>query len=130
MPYVWAGRGPDQFDCSGLITWVYKEAVGQDNIFTVNGQVTTDATIAQLYHDDSTVLGPDQVKPGDIVYITDGSTDVTHGGLFIRWITDTTFRFIDASSYYGKVVVDTWSTTTSIRSQQFVAFGRLRLLGG
>lgn len=129
-PYVWAGRGPDEFDCSGLITWVYKQAVGSDAIFKVNGQTTTDATIAQLYHNDTAVLQPDEVKPGDIVYITDGSTDVTHGGLFISWITSTTFRFLDASSYYGKVVTDTWSTTATIRGQEFVAFGRLQLLRG
>lgn len=29
-PYVWCGKGPDAFDCSGLVTWALREAGGPD----------------------------------------------------------------------------------------------------
>jgi murein DD-endopeptidase len=29
-PYVWGAKGPDAFDCSGLVTWALKECGGPD----------------------------------------------------------------------------------------------------
>jgi cell wall-associated NlpC family hydrolase len=29
-PYIWAAKGPDNFDCSGLVTWGFKESGGPD----------------------------------------------------------------------------------------------------
>ncbi len=51
----------------------------------------------------------DTVKPGDIIFITNDKNKITHGGLFIEWIGDNTFEFVNASSYYGEVVVNSWS---------------------
>ena len=29
-PYVWGANGPDSFDCSGLVRYIYKNALGKD----------------------------------------------------------------------------------------------------
>ena len=67
------------------------------------------------------------MRPGDIVFITDNAETITHGGLFIEWVdeTMTEFRFVNASSYYGEVVIDTWPVEGEKRGQWFVGAGRL-----
>ncbi len=67
------------------------------------------------------------IMPGDIVFITIDGKKITHGGLFIRWIDDNEFEFINASSYYGKVVIDTWNIEGLKRGQYFVGAGRLTI---
>ncbi len=45
--------------------------------------------------------------------------------LYFCWIDSEEFRFINASSYYGKVVVDSFSVSGVIRGQRLVGFGSL-----
>lgn len=75
--------------------------------------------------------GPDLTRtapePGDIVFLSDGTARVTHGGLFVRWVDGETLEFVNASSYFGQVVVDSWPLHGEKRNQRFVAFGRLTL---
>jgi murein DD-endopeptidase len=40
--YLWDGKGPNTFDCSGLITWALKAAGGPDWRYTHNAQVLAD----------------------------------------------------------------------------------------
>lgn len=74
-PYEWGGRGPDSFDCSGLITFAYRRAVPgfrlRDGWATVD-----DGSMAVLYADSLPTIGP---RPGDLVFLTDGTARVTHG---------------------------------------------------
>ena len=51
---------------------------------------------------------PEEMRRGDLVFITKTDEKITHVGLFIRWVTIDNFEFVNASSYLGKVVVDTW----------------------
>ena len=53
-PYGWGDKGPDSFDCSGLINWAYKTAAGVD----VGGD-----TYAQYAN--SVPVNPADVQPGD-----------------------------------------------------------------
>ena len=44
-PYVWGATGPSAFDCSGLTTYVYKNAANQILPRTTYGQITLGKTI-------------------------------------------------------------------------------------
>lgn len=127
-PYVWGARGPDEFDCSGLITWAYKKAVGGNAIFRVGNKQTTDATMSDLWKYNIEPLPPQLMRPGDIVFITSDSNMITHGGLFIGWVDDNEFEFVNASSYHGQVAVDTWPVNGTKREQWFVGAGRLKVV--
>ena len=83
-PYKWGGRGPDEFDCSGLITWSYKQAVGKEEIFLVDGEIRNDATMSDLYNYNVQMIPVSRIRPGDIVFITKEEGKVTHGGLGSR----------------------------------------------
>lgn len=123
-PYVWGGRGPDTFDCSGIITWSYKKA-GVTN-FSLGDTLYDDVNATQLYKYNIVLVDNKNVKPGDIVFITYDTERMTHCGLFVKWIDDKEFEFINASSYYGEVVIDTWSISEQKRGQWFAGFGRLK----
>ena len=125
--YVWGGRGPDVFDCSGLITYSYKEAYEHDKIFNINSWINDDATIQGLYNWNVKYLSFSKIKPGDIIFMTRTDGEVTHGGLFIEWIKKyDKFKFVHASSYSGKVVVDTWYINQMDRVLSFVKAGRFK----
>ena len=125
--YKWGGRGPNKFDCSGLITWSFKQALSKDYIFRVGNHVSDDATMEDLYNWNVSILPIEKIKKGDIVFITNKENHITHGGLFIEWIDKNTFKFINASSYHEKVVIDEWSISEKKRGQWFVGAGRLKI---
>lgn len=127
-PYVWGSRGPDEFDCSGLITWAYKKSLKRDTIFRVGNQQATDASMQDLWQYNIIPLLPTEMLPGDIVFITSEQDRITHGGLFVRWVSDDEFEFINASSYHGQVAMDTWPTSGTKREQWFVGAGRLKVV--
>jgi len=126
--YLLGGRGPDVFDCSGLITWSYKQAVGRDAMFRVGSRVTTDAIINDLWRFNVVLLPMTDMLPGDVVFITNDHDRVTHGGLFVRWINNDEFEFINASSYHGHVVIDRWPIGSTQRGQWLVGAGRLKIV--
>lgn len=123
-PYLLGAKGADFFDCSGLISWAYETVDSTIQFETQNGS-SQDIAMQDLY--DYNVLHIDryQVLPGDIAFITADSNKITHGGLFISWIDSDKFRFINASSHYGKVIVDSFSVSRITRGQRLVEFGRL-----
>jgi cell wall-associated NlpC family hydrolase len=71
-PYVWGAEGPNSFDCSGLIYYVY----GQHGIKmprTSREQANVGTTISKS-----------NLQPGDLIYSsTDGSGGVSHVGIYI-----------------------------------------------
>lgn len=127
-PYSWGARGPDEFDCSGLITWAYKRAVGRTDIFREGNTIMSEATIWGLWLYNTERLLPEALAPGDIVFITNTDGSATHGGLFVRWLSEDELEFINASSYYGTVVIDSWPIVGTKRGQWFVGGGRLKIV--
>lgn len=125
QPYEWAGNGPDTYDCSGLIVWAYQQALDQSSIFRWDGEWVSDVTMDSMYHSGTQAVTDDELQPGDIVFITNNSDRITHGGLFVRWISDDQFEFINASSYFGEVAIDTWPSDGEKRDQWYVGAGRL-----
>lgn len=55
-PYVWGAKGPNEFDCSGLVSWAYGQATGGDHRTNANGWGKRTMAISQ-----------EDALPGDIV---------------------------------------------------------------
>jgi cell wall-associated NlpC family hydrolase len=69
-PYVWGAKGPEQFDCSGLVAWLYAQIGIRIPVGTAGQWPEMQAvTIADL-------------QPGDLVFMdTEGAGRVTHVGM-------------------------------------------------
>lgn len=68
-PYVWAGADPSGWDCSGFVSWLYKNAWGMDISTGSHYQ------FAQGYN-----VPLDQLQPGDLVfYDTSGGSEYDNG---------------------------------------------------
>lgn len=92
-PYVLGASGPDTFDCSGLVQWVY----AQQGITTGRD---THAQLAQLR-----AIPPEQIQPGDMVYFQ-FSWD-QHTGMLADVNGDGKWDMINAgTSEIGVVVTD------------------------
>lgn len=88
---------------------------------------SADITMDDLCNHGTIALELSQVEPGDIVFVTSSTHRVTRGGIFRRWTSDGEVEFVNASSYYGEVVVDSWPTSGEKREQWVVGAGRLLL---
>ena len=95
--YVWADEGPDTFDCSGFIWYVYK------NVAKISiPRTSKDQGIYGTY------VSIKNLKPADLVFFdTVGVKDniISHVGIYIG-----NNRFIHASSSKGKVVISEMSS--------------------
>lgn len=101
-PYVYGGNGPNSFDCSGFVLYVYKHF----------GYSFSRG--AQEQYKDGVNVGMDDLKPGDLVFFTSYSNtnyfnssfrSITHVGLYLG-----DGYFIHASNPTRGVVIDTlWS---------------------
>jgi cell wall-associated NlpC family hydrolase len=90
-PYVWAGEGPDSFDCSGFIKYLYKEAYG------IN--LPHSASSISLK---GTRIPKDQLQVGDLVFFTTNrSGNVNHVGIYLG---NNEFIHASSSSYNGRQV--------------------------
>ncbi|RMC40183.1 NlpC/P60 family protein [Lactobacillus sp. ESL0233] len=55
--YVWGGNGPDNFDCSGLVQYIYNQVGGVKLPRVTTDQVKVGSTVSM-----------DKLKPGDLLY--------------------------------------------------------------
>ncbi|MGM0902984.1 MAG: C40 family peptidase [Bacillota bacterium] len=70
VKYKWGGTTPAGFDCSGLVSYAYKQA-----------GITLPRTAAEMYKKGTTVKA---LAPGDLVfYATSGGKKVTHVAIYI-----------------------------------------------
>lgn len=78
--YAWGGVGPDAFDCSGLVYYAARVALG-----ITLPRVAADQASAGVHVD------PDQLQPGDLVfYANTYQPGISHVGIYIggrRWVT-------------------------------------------
>ena len=69
-PYVSGGSGPNAFDCSGLTSYVYKQATGKSLVHSSSGQLRQVDRISRK-----------QARPGDLVFMY-GSGGVYHVSIY------------------------------------------------
>ncbi|MUK89963.1 peptidase [Ornithinibacillus sp. L9] len=95
VPYVWAGKSPSGFDCSGFISWAFAQ-----------GGYSLPSSTAQLQYVGTKVSYSD-VKPGDLVffdtYKVNGHIGIYVGnGKFIGSQNSTGLAVADMTSGYWK----------------------------
>ncbi|MGV9611293.1 NlpC/P60 family protein [Nocardia xishanensis] len=66
-PYVWGATGPNQFDCSGLVQWAFKQ-VGKNVPRTSSAQASYGTPVAK-----------GDLQPGDVVFFY---SDISHVGIY------------------------------------------------
>lgn len=87
-PYKYGGAGPDAFDCSGLVTYAYRQ-VG----------VAVPRTAAQQFAA-ATPVKRSELRPGDLVFFRLESRSVSHVGIYAG-----DNRFVHAPQRGGNVRV-------------------------
>lgn len=129
--YVWGSRGPDTFDSSGIYVYAYRQAM--PNIeFQISGglwpRYSFDARHKDVYDWNFQETELADLRPGDLVYISDGSAEVTHGMMFVEWVVPASvMRVLDASSRLMQVTTQEWPVGETVRGQKIVSAGRLLL---
>jgi len=104
-PYKWGGNNPQQgFDCSGLMTYIHKNALGK----------RIPRTAAQQ-RDSSRTINYDQLQPGDMLFFKT-SAKSNHVGIYVG-----NRQFIHAPS--GGKLVKISSMDSSYWYKRFVKFG-------
>ena len=107
-PYRWGGRGPATgFDCSGLVSHVYQEAIG----FRVKG---SSAELGQK----ARPVTFEQLQPGDLVFFNTLGARHSHVGVYVG-----EGRFVHASNPRTGVRMDQLSNR--YYAQRFEGAGSL-----
>ncbi len=57
-PYVWGGKGPNSFDCSGLVQYVYQNAIG----------VYLEGYTHSLKYSGQPITNQNDLRPGDLIF--------------------------------------------------------------
>ena len=88
VPYVWAGRSPGGFDCSGFITFVFDQ-LGYGLPRMADGQYEVGIPVPRQ-----------ALRPGDLVFFETYEPGPSHVGIYLG-----NEQFIHASSGAGYVTV-------------------------
>jgi cell wall-associated NlpC family hydrolase len=110
-PYVMGAKGPNKFDCSGLVYWAINEAdpeLGSIMYTNAAGQ-------AKWCIENGKVVGRSELQPGDLIFWQNLNcpgcgrwNEVHHVGIYVG-----DGKAIEASSSRGRVVVrDLWSSAS------------------
>jgi|GEM_PF-1130733 len=70
-PYQWGGSGPDKFDCSGLVQYVYGN-LGIDLPRVSREQATVGEEVPRS-----------ELQPGDLLFFATSGSDVNHVGIYV-----------------------------------------------
>ena len=106
--YVYGGMSPSGFDCSGFVTYVYKQ-YGISVTRNASGQ----------YRDNGVHIDKSNLYPGDLVFFSRNGNSVTHVGIYIG-----NNKFVHASSSRVGVIISDLGSAYYTR----VWFGAKRLV--
>jgi cell wall-associated NlpC family hydrolase len=70
-PYQWGAEGPDKFDCSGLVMYVY------DNLGVKLPRVSGQQAYAGVHVDRQ------ELEPGDLVFFKINGSRIDHVGIYV-----------------------------------------------
>lgn len=84
VPYVYGGSTPDGFDCSGFVSYVFRQA-GISLPRTADDQYLI-----------GTPVSPANLRAGDLVFFVDDSGELSHVGMYLK-----DGEFIHASIHTG-----------------------------
>lgn len=71
--YVWGAEGPSSFDCSGLVTWAYRNGAGISLVHQSRSQAQAGYAVSM-----------DNLQPGDLLfYATSGGSYISHVAMYI-----------------------------------------------
>jgi cell wall-associated NlpC family hydrolase len=82
-PYSYGGNGPSAFDCSGLTTYVYKNAADKTLPRTAQAQYNTYAHVSSS-----------NLKQGDLAFFGGSTSSISHVGIYVG-----DGKMIDAQNY-------------------------------
>ena len=105
-PYVWAGSSPSGFDCSGFVSYVFK-----------NFGYTVNRTAASMYTN-GVAVDKSELQIGDAVFFASSSESIGHVGIYIG-----DGQFIHASSGAGYVTIN--SLSESYYARMYVGARRI-----
>ncbi len=73
-PYVLGAKGPNAFDCSGLVQYVYKNAINMDILAPTTAQEKygTEVSLSNIQPGDLLFFGPKGASTHDAIYIGNG----------------------------------------------------------
>ena len=92
-PYRWGGSGPDGFDCSGLVSYVFRSALGIE--------LPRASRDMAAKSDGKLIASRDELSPGDLVFFGQRGR-VNHVGIYVG-----SGQFLHAPSRGKDVRVDT-----------------------
>ena len=113
VPYVYGGRSPGGFDCSGFVYYVFKNAAG----ITLNLTAYTQG-YDERYQKITNIV---DLKAGDVLFFnTVDDNDLSdHAGIYLG-----NNQFIHASSAGGKVIISSLGTNSSSYYYRTYSWGR------
>ncbi|MEH7348214.1 C40 family peptidase [Gottfriedia acidiceleris] len=109
VPYIWGGETPSGFDCSGFISYVFKES----------GMSLPRTNVAGYWYNNSNLKTVDDFQPGDLIFFENTYTyGPSHMGIVIN-----NNEFIHASSSSGVTIS---KINNSYWNQHFLGFKRFK----
>ncbi len=85
-PYVWGAAGPNSFDCSGFVSYVFKQAgmkFNGDRFTTYSIDSYLEGLGVTSYTYSTNESNPKNVKAGDIILYYDNTGDALHMGIYM-----------------------------------------------
>ena len=106
VPYVWAGRSPGGFDCSGFVYYVFDQ-MGSGLPRMADGQFEVGIPVSRR-----------ELQPGDLVFFSTYEPGPSHVGIYLG-----NDQFIHASSGAGYVTVT--SLSSNYYRERFIGARRI-----